>query len=102
MKSHWKSLAAVLPLLSACGVAPQPECAPAPQAPQARQAALTVPTATTRFLTGWAEEQRGAIVRGGQLVVEYDLYRMTDCHSSTYAGQQAWNTLAYVRFLPGG
>jgi hypothetical protein len=102
MKSTWKSLALVLPLLAACGGQPPQENTPADPAAETQTAALTTPTATVRFLTGWTQEQRGAIVRGGQLVVDYDLYRMTDCHNSTYAGQQAWDTLAYVRFLPGG
>ncbi len=102
MKSAWKSLALVLPLLAACGAPPQQDNAPADPAPESQPAALTTPTATVRFFTGWTQEQRGAIVRGGQLVVDYDLYRMTDCHNSTYAGQQAWDTLAYVRFQPGG
>jgi hypothetical protein len=102
MKSAWKSLALVLPLLAACGGQPQPENTPADPAPASQQASLTTPTATVRFLTGWTQEQRGAIVRGGQLVVDYDLYRMPDCHTSTAYGQQAWDTLAYVRFLPGG
>ncbi|NMO17609.1 hypothetical protein HPC49_18335 [Pyxidicoccus fallax] len=102
MKSAWKSLALVLPLLAACGGQPQQENTPADAAPESQQASLTTPTATVRFLGGWSQEQRGAIVRGGQLVVDYELYRMTDCHNSTYAGQQAWDTLAYVRFQPGG
>lgn len=102
MKSALKSLALVLPLLAACGGQPQQENAPADPAPESQQASLTTPTATVRFLGGWMQEQRGAIVRGGQLVVDYELYRMTDCHNSTAYGQQAWDTLAYVRFLPGG
>ncbi|MFP2960371.1 DUF6209 family protein [Myxococcus sp. 1LA] len=100
--SAWKSLTLALPLLAACGGAPQHEETPADPATQTQQAPLTTPTATVRFLNGWSHSQHGAIVRGGQLVVDYDLYRMTDCHHSTYAGTQAWDTLAYVRFLPSG
>ncbi|AKQ63359.1 hypothetical protein A176_000271 [Myxococcus hansupus] len=101
-KSAWKSLALALPLLAACGGAPQQDDAADGAPLEAQQAPLTAPTATVRFLTGWTHSQQGAIVRGGQLVVDYDLYRMTDCHLSTYNGVQVWDTLAYVRFLPSG
>ncbi|GHG95136.1 DUF6209 family protein [Comamonas sp. JC664] len=101
-KSTWKSLALALPLLAACGGAPQQD-APVDSAPvETQQAPLTAPTATVSFHTGWTHAQHGAIVRGGQLVVDYNLYRMTDCHLSTYNGVQVWDTLAYVRFLPSG
>ncbi|QDE93119.1 hypothetical protein BHS06_31350 [Myxococcus xanthus] len=98
----WKSLALALPLMAACGGAPQQQQETSASATESQQAPLTTPTATVRFLNGWTHSQHGAIVRGGTLVVDYDLYRMTDCHHSTYAGQQAWDTLAYVRFLPSG
>ncbi len=95
-----KSLAVLLPLLAACGPAEQPAPQPAPTTTS--ESALVANRATLRFLAGWAEEQRGAIVRGGQLVVEYDLNRLTNCQGFTKYGQPAWNTQAYVRFLPGG
>lgn len=58
------------------------------------------PEATLVFDAGWQNTQHGAILAGGDLVVDYNLYRLTQCHGSTYMGQPTWNTLAYVRFLP--
>ncbi len=91
-----KSLVVLLPLLAACG--PAEQSAPQQPAPTTSEAALGTSRATLRFLVGWGEEQRGAIVRGGQLVVEYDLHRMTNCHGSTTYGQPDWGTTAYVLF----
>ena len=57
---------------------------------------------TLTFRTGFTQEQRGALVPGGELIVDYDLYRLPGCLQSTYNGVPAWETLAFVRFLPGG
>jgi hypothetical protein len=95
------SLILLLPMLAACGPAEQttPE-QPAPTATS--EASLVTSRPTLRFLSNWAEEQSGAIVRGGQLVVEYELNRLTNCQGSTTYGQPDWGTTAYVRFQPGG
>lgn len=98
MSQLLKSLLVTLPLLAACGPA---ETSEPEQAPTPAESALTG-QATVKFLTGWAEEQHGAIVRGGQLVVEYDINRMTQCQGATAYGQPAWNTVGYVLFQPGG
>ena len=95
-----KSLVILLPLLAACG--PSEPSAPQPAPTTTSESALVTSRATVRFHAGWAEEQRGAIVRGGQLVVEYDINRMTQCQGATAYGQPAWNTQASVLFQPGG
>ncbi len=48
------------------------------------------------------QQQRGAIVAGGKLHIDYDLYRLPGCMGSTYNGLAAWSTIASGRFLPGG
>lgn len=60
------------------------------------------PESTLVFAAGWTQTQHGAILAGGDLVVDYNLYRLPQCHGSTYMGRPTWNTIAYVRFLPGG
>lgn len=96
-----KSLTLLLPLLAACGPAAPSEQQPASPTTTS-ESALVTSRATLNFLAGWAEEQHGAVVQGGQLVVNYDLNRLTNCQGSTAYGQPAWNTVAYVRFTPGG
>jgi len=59
------------------------------------------PRSTVRFLAGWSEEQRGAIVGGGLLRIEYDPARLPDCRAS-YTFAPAWDVEAEGRFLPGG
>jgi hypothetical protein len=59
------------------------------------------PVATLRFLTGWTEEQGGAIIAGGRLRIEYDPARLTTCRAS-YTFAPAWDIEAHGRFLPGG
>lgn len=58
------------------------------------------PRATLRFNGGWTQEQHGALVQGGKLVVDYDLYRLPQCMGSTYNGLPTWSTSAYVLFHP--
>jgi hypothetical protein len=107
------SLTRIIPVVAAlaCSVEPEPE--PQPDPVQNTRAAHprhipayldldSTPRATLEFLPGWQERQDGAIVRGGQLVVDYDLARMPGCFSSTYNGLPAWDTLAYAWFTPGG
>ncbi|MBA2665033.1 MAG: hypothetical protein H0U74_22290 [Bradymonadaceae bacterium] len=54
------------------------------------------------FRAGWTHAQHGAIVAGNRLRVDYDLYRLPECMSSTYNGMPAWETTAFVRFEPSG
>lgn len=49
----------------------------------------------------WTTEQRGVLVSGGTLVVNYALERLPLCRG-THNGFPAWATTAYARFLPGG
>jgi len=57
---------------------------------------------TVIFRGDFKQEQRGALIPGGELLVDYELYRLPGCFSSTYNGVPAWETTAYVRFLPSG
>jgi hypothetical protein len=59
-------------------------------------------SATLRFLGDWSTDLRGDLHPGQSLVVEYDLSRLPQCHGSSYNGQPAWQTEAFVRFFPGG
>lgn len=59
------------------------------------------PISVVRFLAGWTEEQRGAIVAGGRLRIEVDPARLTSCRAS-YTFAPAWDLEAQGRFLPGG
>ncbi|MEN9809739.1 MAG: hypothetical protein RLZZ488_1306 [Pseudomonadota bacterium] len=57
---------------------------------------------TLRFLGNWTMDQRGLPQPGHSLVVEYDLARLPQCHSSSYNGLPAWQTDASIRFFPNG
>ncbi|MEY3903310.1 MAG: hypothetical protein RL189_2616 [Pseudomonadota bacterium] len=57
---------------------------------------------TLRFLGNWTIDQRGLPQPGHSLVVEYDLARLPQCHSSSYNGLPAWQTDAFIRFFPNG
>lgn len=58
--------------------------------------------ASVDFEAGWRTAQHGAIVQGGKLTVNYNLYRLPECHNATRYGYAAWETMANLRFLPGG
>ena len=58
------------------------------------------PQAFLQFHAAWQQQQHGAILAGGELVVDYSLYRLSQCHNDRYMGQPTWNTIAYARFLP--
>ncbi len=57
--------------------------------------------ATVVFDGAWRTEQRGAIVAGGELSIEYALGRLEQCRG-THNGHPAWDVRAIVRFSPGG
>lgn len=59
-------------------------------------------SATLRFLGDWSSEYRGEVHPGQSVLVEYDLSRLPNCHGSSYNGQPAWQTEAFVRFFPNG
>lgn len=59
-------------------------------------------SATLRFLGDWRSEYRGEVHPGQSVLVEYDLSRLPNCHGSSYNGQPAWQTEAFVRFFPNG
>lgn len=69
---------------------------PAPESP-----VLPVGAATVRFGADGGMTQEGALVPGGALSVEYALERLEGCRS-THNGFPAWDTRAYVKFLPSG
>lgn len=58
--------------------------------------------ARIEFRGDWEELQRGTIVRGGTLRVDYALTRLPQCQDSSYSGYAAWNTTGYARFSPSG
>ena len=53
------------------------------------------------FAGNWDEYLSGALHQGGYLVIDYDLSRLPQCRA-THNGYPAWDTVAYVRFSPGG
>lgn len=53
------------------------------------------------FAGNWDEYLTGELHQGGYLVVDYDLSRLPQCRG-THNGYPAWDTIAYVRFSPGG
>ena len=57
--------------------------------------------ATLAFNKDFTHEQHGALRPGGRLTLDYDLARLPQCQGSTYNGQPAWATEAFVRFYPG-
>ena len=65
-------------------------------------ATSTTPWASVELRGDGSTVQHGALVPGGELVVEYDPLRLPQCFGSTYMGQRDWDTLAHVRFQPGG
>lgn len=92
-----RTLLSLFVLLAACD-ADRPLPIPYSQG----DSAAGTPSATVQFLSGFQQKQRGALVEGRTLVVEYELWRMPQCIGSTYNGYAAWNTQVSVRFLPGG
>lgn len=60
------------------------------------------PWAGIEFTGAWDVLQHGTLVPGGQLVVEYDPWRLPECFGDTYMGQATWSTIAHARFSPGG
>ena len=56
--------------------------------------AVTAAHAQLVFHTGWTDELRGTLARGGHADVTYDRARMGRCADATI--------FAYARFLPGG
>jgi hypothetical protein len=65
------------------------------------EAACAPVVGTLGFQEGWQQSVGGALHAGGWLVVNYDLDRLPDCRG-THNGYPAWDTVASVRFLPGG
>jgi hypothetical protein len=53
------------------------------------------------FSADWNEQVGGALHAGGWLEVSYALERLPDCRG-THNGYPAWDTQAFVRFLPSG
>lgn len=56
---------------------------------------------TLWFMADWQQQVGGALHAGGWLEVNYALERLPDCRG-THNGYPAWDTQAFVRFLPGG
>lgn len=61
-----------------------------------------LPRATLEFRADGQNVQRGVIVAGGKLTIDYELSRLAQCFGSTYQGSPAWSTSTYARFSPGG
>jgi hypothetical protein len=59
------------------------------------------PDAKLDFQVGYVQVQRGAIVRGGKLDIDYALSRLTTCRD-THNGFRFWSMDAFVKFDPGG
>jgi hypothetical protein len=64
----------------------------------------TAPTArlTATFPTGWQNSSTGSLAAGGKLDVAYDIYRMPQTLGCTTDGVDAFATVGYVQFQPGG
>lgn len=60
----------------------------------ARQAGLV-------FAGDFSERQRGALVAGTRVTVDYNLGRLTTCRG-THNGFPAWDVIAHARFEPSG
>jgi len=56
---------------------------------------------TVWFGDNWEEHNHGLLREGGYLVVQYDIDRLPECRG-THNGYPAWDTIANLRFLPGG
>jgi hypothetical protein len=63
-----------------------------------------VPTGrlTATFATGWQSSSTGSLAGGGKLDVAYDIYRMPQTLGCTTDGVDAFATVGYVQFQPGG
>ena len=61
----------------------------------------TVPRATLAFENGYTQEQHGALVAGGRLIVDYALPRLPQCRTSS-GGAQLWDIEAYAKWQPSG
>jgi hypothetical protein len=59
------------------------------------------PRATIDFKGDYRIVQRGALVRGGHVTINYDLSRLTSCRG-THNGFRFWSMEASIRFLPSG
>ena len=57
---------------------------------------------TATFATGWQNGSTGTLAGGGKLDVAYDVYRMPQTLSCTTDGVDAFATLGFVQFQPGG
>ena len=64
----------------------------------------TTPTGrlTATFATGWQNSSTGSLEAGGKLDVAYDIYRMPQALGCTTDGVDAFATVGYVQFQPGG
>jgi hypothetical protein len=79
-------------------------CSPTPDAiPAAQAAPLTAdaPRGEIDFLVGYEQVQHGAVIRSGELAINYALDRLTTCRD-THNGFRFWTLDAWVRFSPGG
>lgn len=84
-------------LLAACSAVPRERSASESTAALSAATdagASASPHATVAFLPGWNQVERGAIVRGGHVDVQYDASRLSQCAAPT--------VLSFARFLPGG
>jgi hypothetical protein len=57
---------------------------------------------TATFATGWQNSTAGSLAGGGKLDVAYDIYRMPETLGCTTDGVDAFATVGYVQFQPGG
>ena len=56
---------------------------------------------TLSFQDNWQVQVGGALHADGWLSVEYSLARLPECRG-THNGYPAWDTVAFIKFLPGG
>ena len=63
-----------------------------------------VPTsvATVQFGMPWTTTQRGPILQGGELDVDYAIARLPQCQGDSEDGVAAWDIVANALFTPGG
>ncbi len=64
-------------------------------------AAGSPPKAVLRFQPNWLQVQQGALIRGGELEVDFAPDRLTHCRR-TWRGAEIWEIEAFVRFHPRG
>jgi hypothetical protein len=57
---------------------------------------------TATFATGWQNSSTGTLIGGGKLDVAYDIYRMPEMLGCTTDGVDAFATVGFVQFEPGG